>query len=409
MRRIVMKFGGTSLANLTRIEHAAELVKREVEAGLQVAVVVSAMAGETDKLIELVSKAGGFIFDAREYDAVVSNGENVTAGLLALVLQRIGVSARSWRAWQIPIRTDGTHLKARILDIDTQAIERRFKESMVAVCAGFQGIGPRQRITTLGRGGSDTAAVAIAAALKAERCDIYTDVDGIYTSDPRIVPAARKINVISYEEMLELASLGAKVLHSRSVEMSACHNVPIRVLSSFDDKPGTTIQPEDKIMEQYTVQGITYDKNEAQILLEGIADKPGISASILGPLADAAINIDMIIQALSLDGQRTNITFTVPRSDLSQAVSILEKNQAKIGFHALHKFDDVAKISVVGLGMRSHAGVALTMFKTMAEDHINIKAISTSEIKISILIDEKYLEVAMRSLHHAYGLDSTED
>ncbi len=406
--RLVMKFGGTSLADLSCIRRSCELVKKEVDAGAEVAVVVSAMAGETDKLVSLVSEAGGSVFDSREYDAVVSTGEQVSAGIFALTLQSMGVSARSWQGWQIPIRTDEAHARARILDIDKTAIEARFKESMVAVCCGFQGISERHRTTTLGRGGSDTLAVALAIALEADRCDIYTDVDGIYTTDPRIVPKARKIDVISHEEMLEMASLGAKVLQTRSVELATNYNVSVRVLSTFEDKPGTLVSNEDEIMEKQIVTGIAYDKNVAKVSLNRIADKPGISAMIFGPLAEADINVDMIVQSLSSDGKTTDMTFTVPRLDLDRTIQILKSKEADIAYADLIYSNDVAKLSVIGVGMRSHAGVAQTMFSTLAENNINIQVISTSEIKISTLIHESYIEIALRSLHTAYGLDATD-
>ncbi len=405
MARIVMKFGGTSVADIGRIENAARRVLREVEAGNEVAVVVSAMAGVTNQLVGYVQETSK-IYDAREYDAIVASGEQVTAGLMALRLQELGVSARSWLGWQIPIRTNEVHGKARIEDIDGTEIVRRFGEGQVAVIAGFQGVSPNNRIATLGRGGSDTSAVAVAAALKADRCDIYTDVDGVYTTDPRIVPKARKIEKISHEEMLEMASLGAKVLQTRSVEIAMNHGVRLQVLSSFEDKPGTLVVDEEEIVEQQVVSGIAYSRDEAKITLVKVADKPGVAANIFGPLTDASINVDMIVQSVSPDGERTDMTFTVARTDLDRAVEVLKSNHDKIGYESLLSDGDVVKISVIGVGMRSHAGVAQTMFRTLAEKGINIQVISTSEIKISTLVAEEYAELAMRALHTAYGLDA---
>lgn len=406
MARIVMKFGGTSVADISRIENAARRVKREVDAGNEVAVIVSAMAGVTNQLVGYVQETSK-IYDAREYDAIVASGEQVTAGLMALRLQAMGVSARSWLGWQIPIRTDDVHGKARIEDIDTSEIVERFQsERQVAVVAGFQGVSPRNRIATLGRGGSDTSAVALAAALGADRCDIYTDVDGVYTTDPRIVPKARKMEKISHEEMLEMASLGAKVLQTRSVEIAMNHGVRLQVLSSFEDKPGTLVVDEDEIVEKQVVSGIAYSRDEAKITLVKVADKPGIAAHIFGPLTDAAINVDMIVQSVSPDGERTDMTFTVSRTDLERAVEVLTGNHHNIGYETLLSDGDVVKISVIGVGMRSHAGVAQTMFQTLADKGINIQVISTSEIKISTLVAEEYAELAMRALHTAYGLDA---
>lgn len=405
MARIVQKFGGTSVANLDRIRNVAARVKREVDAGHEVAVVVSAMAGETDRLVKLCTEAAP-LHDAREYDTVLSTGEQVTTGLLSIILQTMGVSARSWQGWQIPVLTTGAHGAARIMEIDTSELENRLSQGQVAVIPGFQGLGPDNRVTTLGRGGSDLSAVAIAAALKAERCDIYTDVDGVYTCDPRIVAKARKIDRITYEEMLELASLGAKVLQTRSVELAMKQKVRVQVLSSFEDKPGTLVVDEDEIVEQQLVTGIAYTKQEAKITLVGVADQPGVSAAIFGPLADANINVDMIVQNVSHDGGSTDMTFTVPESDFARAMDVIEKAAGAIGYKRLISNKDVVKLSVVGVGMRSHAGVAQTMFRTLAEKGINIQVISTSEIKISVLIDAQYTELALRALHTAYGLDA---
>lgn len=405
MARIVMKFGGTSVADLDRIANAANRVKREVDAGNEVAVVVSAMAGVTNQLVGYVEQTSK-MFDTREYDAVVASGEQITAGLMALRLQEMGVSARSWLGWQIPIHTNEVHGKARILDIETDKMIARFKEGQVAVVAGFQGVSPQNRITTLGRGGSDTSAVALAAALNADRCDIYTDVDGVYTTDPRIVSKARKIEKISHEEMLEMASLGAKVLQTRSVELAMNHGVRLQVLSSFEDKPGTLVVDEDEIVEQQVVSGIAYSRDEAKITLVRVEDKPGVAAAIFGPLADEAVNVDMIVQSVSSDGQRTDMTFTVPKSDLERAVKTIEKNRASINYENILADSNVVKISVIGVGMRSHAGVAQTMFRTLSEKGINIQVISTSEIKISTLVAEEYTELALRALHTAYGLDA---
>jgi len=422
MARIVMKFGGTSVADIDRIRNVARHVKREVLAGHEVAVVVSAMAGKTNELVGWVreaSKAEGAnfnIYDAREYDAVVASGEQVTSGLLALVLQAMGVHARSWQGWQIPIRTDGAHGAARIADIDAALMIERFGQGQVAVIAGFQGIGPDNRIATLGRGGSDTSAVAMAAAVGADRCDIYTDVDGVYTTDPRVEPRARRLAKISFEEMLEMASLGAKVLQVRSVELAMVHGVRTFVRSSFEDPdapgmgdfdnpPGTLICDEDEIVEQQVVTGIAYAKDEAQITLRRVADRPGVAAGIFGPLAEAGINVDMIVQNMSEDGKRTDMTFTVPSGDLQKALSVLEHARTDIEFDAIQHDQGLAKVSVIGIGMRSHTGVAASAFKALAEKGINIRAITTSEIKISILIDDPYTELAVRTLHSVYGLD----
>ena len=415
MARLVMKFGGTSVADLDRIRNVARHVKREVDAGHEVAVVVSAMAGVTNQLVAWCKDAA-VLHDAREYDAVVATGEEVTAGLLAIVLEGMGVNARSWQGWQLPILTDNAHGAARILDINGDELIRRFKDmSQVAVIAGFQGLHKDTgRITTLGRGGSDTSAVAIAAAIKAERCDIYTDVDGVYTTDPRVVPKARRLDKIAFEEMLELASLGAKVMQVRSVELGMVHNVRIFVRSSFvkpeDIDPhappfGTLICDESEIMEQQVVTGIAFSKDEAQISIRRVQDKPGVAAAIFGPLADSNINVDMIVQNVSADGATTDLTFTVPSADYERAKATIEKAKSAIGFDRLDGATDVAKISVIGIGMRSHAGVAAKAFKALSERNINIRAITTSEIKFSVLIDAAYTELAVRTLHSLYGLD----
>jgi aspartate kinase len=405
MARIVQKFGGTSVADIDRIRAVADRVKREVDAGNEIAVVVSAMAGATNQLVEWTRQTCT-LHDAREYDAVVASGEQVTAGLLALALQDRGINARSWLGWQIPIRTDGIHGKARIRDIPTEELLRRMGEGQVAVVAGFQGLGPDNRITTLGRGGSDTSAVALAAALQADRCDIFTDVDGVYTTDPRIVAKARKLDRITYEEMLELASQGAKVLQTRSVEMAMNHRVRVQVLSSFIDAPGTLVVDEDEIVEQQVVSGIAYSRDEAKVTLLKVADRPGVAAAIFGPLAEHAINVDMIVQNISEDGRFTDLTFTVGKADLARTVKVLEDRRGQLGFAALKPDPNVVKISVIGVGMRSHAGVAQQMFKTLAEKNINIQVISTSEIKVSVLLAEEYTELALRALHTAYGLDA---
>ncbi len=404
MARIVQKFGGTSVADVDRIRNAACRVKREVEAGNQVAVVVSAMAGTTNRLVEWTRQVSR-LHDAQEYDVVVASGEQVTAGLMALSLQALGINARSWLGWQIPIRTDEVHGKARIESIHTAELEQRLAEGQVAVVAGFQGVEPKGRITTLGRGGSDTSAVALAAALKADRCDIFTDVDGVYTTDPRIVAKARKLNKITYEEMLEMASQGARVLQTRSVELAMNHRVRLQVLSSFSDSPGTLVVDEDEIVETRVVSGIAYSRDEAKITVQRVADRPGVAAAIFGPLADNAINVDMIVQNVSEDGKTTDLTFTVARSDLDRAVAVLEGCRAQLGFTALKPDSNVVKISVIGVGMRSHAGVAKQMFQTLADKGINIQVISTSEIKVSVLIAAEYTELALRALHTAYGLD----
>jgi len=400
-----MKFGGTSVADMERIAHVAARVKREVDAGHQVAVVVSAMAGTTNQLVAWTNQAAKMP-DRREYDVVVATGEQVTAGLLALALQDIGVPARSWMGWQLPITSSDAHGAARILDIDPRALEAGFERGEVAVIAGFQGVAPGSRVSTLGRGGSDTSAVAVAAAIKADRCDIFTDVDGVYTTDPRIVAKARKLDRITYEEMLEMASQGAKVLQTRSVELAMVHNVRVQVLSSFEDKPGTLVCDEGEIVEQEVVSGIAYSKDEAKLTLLRVADQPGVAASIFGPLADANVNVDMIVQNVSEDGTSTDITFTVGRADLDRTVQLIGALQAKLNYRQLLHDSNVVKVSVIGVGMRSHAGVATRMFAALAEKGINIQVISTSEIKISVLIGADYTELAVRALHTAFGLDS---
>jgi aspartate kinase len=418
MARLVMKFGGTSVADLDRIRNVARHVKREVDAGHEVAVVVSAMAGATNQLVAWCEQAikERRIFDAREYDAVVATGEQVTAGLLAITLQDMDINARSWQGWQVPILTSDAHASARIQDIDGAELIHRFKERReVAVIAGFQGLHEETgRVTTLGRGGSDTSAVAIAAAIRADRCDIYTDVDGVYTTDPRVVPRAQRLDKVAFEEMLELASLGAKVLQVRSVELGMVHNVRIFVRSSFDkpedidphrDPPGTLICDESEIMEQQTVTGIAFSRDEAQISIRQVQDKPGVAAAIFGPLADSSINVDMIVQNVSADGKTTDLTFTVPAVDYQRSLDTIEKAKPTIGYTRLDGATDVAKISVIGIGMRSHAGVAAQAFSALAERSINIRAITTSEIKFSLLIDAAFTELAVRTLHSLYGLD----
>ncbi len=413
MARIVMKFGGTSLADLARIRDVATRVKREVDAGHQVAVVVSAMSGVTNQLVGWCQELSP-LHDAREYDAVVATGEQVTAGLLAIALQDLGVEARSWQGWQIPIETDTAHGKARIQDIKGAELIRRMETGQVAVVAGFQGLAPDHRVTTLGRGGSDTSAVALAAALKADRCDIYTDVDGVYTTDPRIVPAARKLARISYEEMLELASVGAKVLQTRSVELAMNERVRVRVLSSFKDptapgsngdNEGTLVVDEDEIVEKQNVSGIAYSRDDAKLTVRRVPDRPGIAATIFGELAAQHVNVDMIVQNLAADGT-TDMTFTVGKADLARACAALDGIRPQIGYAELLADPNVAKLSVVGVGMRSHAGVANTMFRALADKAINIQVISTSEIKVSVLIAAEYTELAVRALHTAYGLDA---
>jgi len=405
MARIVMKFGGTSVGDIDRIKNVARRVKREVEAGNQVAVVVSAMSGVTNQLVDWCKQMAP-LHDQREYDAVVATGEQVTSGLLAIGLQELGLDARSWSGWQVPIRTDDVHGKARIDSIDTSEMIAGMERGQVAVVAGFQGIAPGNRVATLGRGGSDTSAVALAAALHADRCDIYTDVDGVYTTDPRIVTKAKKLDKITYEEMLELASVGAKVLQTRSVEMAMKHHVRVQVLSSFEDKPGTLVCDEDEIVEKELLSGIAYSRDEAKITLVRVADRPGVAAAIFGPLADNAVNVDMIVQNVSEDGKSTDLTFTVGKADLERAKKVIEDNKATLAYEGLIADSNVVKVSVIGVGMRSHAGIAQKMFQTLAAEGINIQVISTSEIKISVLIEEKYTELALRALHTAYGLDA---
>ena len=409
MALLVMKFGGTSVANVDRIKRAAKRVALEVAHGKNVLVIVSAMSGKTNELVDWVNDTSQF-YDAREYDAVVSSGENVTAGLMALTLQEMDIPARSWQGWQIPVHTSSSHSSARIESISSETINEKFEQGMkVAVVAGFQGISNENRITTLGRGGSDTTAVAFAAAFNAERCDIYTDVDGVYTTDPRICDKAKKLDKISYEEMLELASLGAKVLQTRSVEMAMRFKVKLRVLSSFDEpseKVGTLVCDEEEIMESNVVSGIAYSRDEAKMTLVSIADRPGIAAAIFGLLSDAGINVDMIIQNIAEAG-RTDMTFSCPIDQVSKAEKSLNKakKDGLINFQDLLADKNVAKISAVGIGMRSQSGVAAKMFQTLSDEGINIKVIATSEIKISVLVDRKYLELAVQSLHDAFELD----
>ncbi len=418
MARLVMKFGGTSVADIDRIRNVARHVKREIDAGHEVAVVVSAMSGVTDQLVGWCNAAlkQRKPFDAREYDTVIATGEQVTAGLLAITLQDMDINARSWLGWQLPILTSDVHASARILEINGAELIRRFHDRKeVAVIAGFQGVHKETaRITTLGRGGSDTSAVAMAAAIRADRCDIYTDVDGIYTSDPRMVPRARRLEKIAFEEMLELASLGAKVMQVRSVELGMVHNVRIFVRSSFDrpedidphrNPPGTLICDEEEIMEQQVVTGIAFSRDEAQISVREIADKPGVAAAIFVPLAEANVNVDMIVQNVSADGKTTDLTFTVPAADYHRALDVLAKAKKAVGYARLDGAADVAKVSVIGIGMRSHAGVAAQAFRALAERAVNIRAITTSEIKFSLLIDAAYTELAVRTLHSLYGLD----
>jgi aspartate kinase len=420
--RLVMKFGGTSVADVDRIRNVARHVAREVAAGHQVAVVVSAMAGTTDRLVGWVNEAAAsgtanrVDLDMCEYDSVVASGEQVTSGLLAIVLQSMGIKARSWAGWQVPMKTSDAHGSARILEVECDEMVAGLERGEVAVMAGFQGISDDGRITTLGRGGSDTSAVALAAALEA-RCDIYTDVDGVYTTDPRIEPKARKTSRISYEEMLELASLGAKVLQTRSVELAMVYKVPLQVRSSFESPdspdqnredgtgPGTLVCDEENIVEQQLVSGIAYSRDEAKISVRRVKDKPGVSAAIFGPLADANVSVDMIVQNVSADGETANITFTVATKDVDKAMAVLEDAKKDIGYAELEAAPGVAKVSVIGIGMRSHAGVAAKMFSTLADKGINIQAITTSEIKVSVLIDEAYTELAVRTLHSAYELD----
>ena len=405
MARIVMKFGGTSVADLDCIRNAAKRIKAEYDRGNEVAVTVSAMAGETNRLIGYVRDLAA-VHDAREYDVVVSAGEQVTSGLMAVELQSLGLPARSWLGWQLPIETDTAYGRARIQSVGTDEIIRRFGEREVAVIAGFQGLSPEGRVTTLGRGGTDTSAVALAAALQAERCDIYTDVDGVYTADPRIVSKARKLERVTYEEMLEMASQGAKVLQTRSVELAMKTGVQVQVLSSFNNEPGTLVVDEDEIVEQQLVSGIAYSRDEAKVTLVGVSDRPGVAAGIFGPLADANVNVDMIVQSTAADGASTDITFTVGKADFDRTMQLLDGIKADVGCDSVLADQDVVKISVIGVGMRSHAGVALAMFRTLSEKGINIQVISTSEIKISVLVAEEYTELALRALHTAYGLDA---
>ena len=409
MSTLVMKFGGTSVATLDRIRRAAKRVGREVANGHDVIVIVSAMSGKTNELVRWVEETSP-LFDAREYDAVVSSGENITAGLMALTLQEMAVPARSWQGWQVPLLTTSGHGAARIEEIPTANIRAKFDEGMrVAVVAGFQGVSPEGRITTLGRGGSDTSAVAFAAAFGAERCDIYTDVDGVYTTDPRIEAKARKLDKIAYEEMLELASLGAKVLQTRSVELAMRYKVRLRVLSSFEEfseNAGTLVCGEEEIMEQNVVAGIAYERAEAKMTLISVADRPGIAAAIFGPLSEAGVNVDMIVQNISEEG-RTDMTFSCPVEQVARAERAMEaaKESGDINYHDILADTEVAKISVVGIGMRSHAGVAAKMFKVLSDEGVNIKVITTSEIKISVLIDRKYMELAVQALHDAFELE----
>ncbi|MEM8592356.1 MAG: aspartate kinase [Pseudomonadota bacterium] len=406
---LVMKFGGTSVATLDRIRRAAKRVGREVANGYDVIVIVSAMSGETNKLVGFVGETSP-LYDAREYDAVVSSGENVTAGLMALTLQEMDVPARSWQGWQVPVKTTDAHSAARIEEIPNDNINAKFAEGMkVAIVAGFQGVSPEGRITTLGRGGSDTTAVAFAAAFGAERCDIYTDVDGVYTTDPRIADKARKLDKIAFEEMLELASLGAKVLQTRSVELAMRYHVKLRVLSSFEemsDEAGTLVCDEEEIMESNVVSGVAYSRDEAKMTLISVADRPGIAAAIFGPLAEAGVNVDMIVQNIAEEG-RTDMTFSCPTDQVARAKKAMEDAKAReeINFHDLVADENVAKVSIVGIGMRSHAGVASKMFSTLRDEGINIRVITTSEIKVSVLIDRKYMELAVQALHDAFELE----
>ena len=406
MARIVQKFGGTSVSNLDRIRNVAQRVKAEVDAGHEVAVVVSAMSGTTNQLVEWATTVGA-VHDAREYDTIVATGEQVTVGLLTIALQNLGVNARSWLGWQLPIYTDDLHGAARIDHIDAASIEQRLSHGQVAVIAGFQGIGSDRRITTLGRGGSDTSAVAVAAALNADRCDIYTDVDGVYTTDPHIAPKARKLDRITFEEMLEMASSGAKVLQTRSVAMAMRYNVNLQVRSSFNDALGTLVVNEDSIMEQETISGIAYSSDEAKITIVGLPDRPGIAAAVFGQLADHHVNVDMIVQSASSTTKTTDISFSVGRPDMKKAVDIITKSQNSLEFETVVADPNVSKISVVGTAMRSQLGVAKTMFETLAAKGVNIQVISTSEIKISVLIESEYTELAVRNLHSAFKLDKS--
>lgn len=412
MSRLVMKFGGTSVGDVERIRRVARLVAAEREAGHGIAVVVSAMSGDTNRLVALADEAGkglsGDKFDD-EYDVVVATGEQVTTGLLALALRAMGIPARSWQGWQIRVASSDAHGSARIDGIDAEAVARSIDAGEVAVIPGFQGVTAEDRITTLGRGGSDTSAVAVAAALNAMRCDIYTDVDGVYTTDPRMVPKAQRLEKISYEEMLEMASLGAKVLQTRSVELAMAKQVPVRVLSSFvepgEDNPGTLVCDEDEIVEKQIVSGIAYSRDEAKLSLKGLVDNPGVAAIIFGMLADANVNVDMIVQAPSRTEGKVNMTFTIPERDADRSAAIMEAAKDQIGFEVAEVKKDVSKVSVIGVGMRSHVGVARIMFDALSKKGINIENIATSEIKISVLIDSSYTELAVRALHTAYGLD----
>ena len=416
MALIVQKFGGTSVGDIERIKLVAKRVQSEVAEGNQVIVVVSAMAGVTNQLVDYCAQVSSLMTDESRANAdhVIASGEQITSGLLALELQSIGLKARAWSGWQIPLMSDGVYSKARIAHIDPKAINASLAEGNIAVIAGFQGISPEGRITTLGRGGSDTSAVAIAAAFKAERCDIYTDVDGVYTSDPRIVKKAKKLKQVGYEEMLEMASLGSKVLQTRSVELAMNYRVKVQVLSTFDptpagELPGTLLVDEEDLVEQQRVTGLAYSRDEARITLANVENKPGVSAGIFGPLADRGINVDMIVQNVTEDGKQTDLTFTVSKTDLARALELVKNDPAMPKCEKVHTDSGVAKISVIGVGMRSHAGVAAEMFRTLAEKNINIIVISTSEIKISVLIDESYIELALRALHTAYGLDAVEE
>ncbi len=416
MALIVQKFGGTSVADIARIKHVATRVKHEVEAGNQVIVVVSAMSGVTNQLVDYCNEVSNLMTDAARANAdhVIAAGEQVTSGLLALELQSLGLPARAWSGWQLPLSTDTRYGKARIVHIDTKSILDSLAEGTVAVIAGFQGVSPEGRVTTLGRGGSDTSAVAIAAAFNAERCDIYTDVDGVYTCDPRIVKKAKKLDKVSYEEMLEMASLGSKVLQTRSVELAMNYRVKVQVLSTFDERPadqlpGTLLVDEEDLVEQQRVTGLAYSRDEARITLVNVENCPGVSAGIFGPLADHGINVDMIVQNVTEDGKQTDITFTVGKADLARGLEVLKTAPGIPHYETVHTDAGVAKISVIGVGMKSHAGVASEMFRTLAEKSINIIVISTSEIKISVLIDESYIELALRALHTVYGLDAVEE
>jgi aspartate kinase len=405
MARIVQKFGGTSVADVKHIGIAALKVKAEVDRGNDVAVVVSAMSGVTNQLINYIKQASQ-LHDTREYDVVLSAGEQITSALMALALNELEIPARSWLGWQLPVQTDGVHGNATISQIVTDEIVRRFADGQVPVLAGFQGVSPENRITTLGRGGSDASAVSLAAVLGADRCDIFTDVDGVYTTDPRVVASARKLEKVTYEEMLEMASLGAKVLQAKSVVLAMRGSVRLQVLSTFSESPGTLVVEEDEIVEQKVVSGIAYSRDEAKITLLRVDDRPGVAAAIFGPLADAGINVDMIVQNIAADGQKTDVTFTVSRADMARTLKMLEEIRDAVPYDEVMPDQNVVKVSVIGVGMRANAGVAKEMFQTLADEGINILLISTSEIKISILIEEKYTELAVRALHSAYGLDN---